>query len=153
MNMCIKKPQTITHRRSLVQSCLLEVKEEREEIVEEEELVASEEIQELFNLELCTNKLNLQLKFYLLQEKWERMETQANQEKAESMAVFDFSGGMVIFQQCFTEITTKCYRIHNGEELMEQLQNNQLHQISSLNCQKRQAMRKSSTMKNIWLLF
>ena len=52
------------------------------------------------------------------------METQANQEKAESMAVFDFSGGMVIFQHFFTEITTKCYHIHNGEELMEQLQNN-----------------------------
>ena len=43
----------------MVQSCLVEVREEREEIVEEEELGVSEEIQELFNLELCTNKLNI----------------------------------------------------------------------------------------------
>ena len=54
------------------------------------------------------------------------MESQANQAKAESMAVFDFSGGMVVWilQHFFTEITTKCDHIHHGEELEEHLQNN-----------------------------
>ncbi len=61
----------------------MEVVEEREEMVEGEELVALEDILELSKLEFCKNKLNLQLKYNIFQEEMERMETQANQVRAE----------------------------------------------------------------------
>ena len=41
------------------QNCLMEVMEERGEMVEKEELVGLEEIQVLYKLELCRNRLNL----------------------------------------------------------------------------------------------